>query len=111
MTYVGRGVRQLLLLCRLIILYSVRPSLRRAKTQDSHPITPVPYDQVSFLEIPLSISTVEPSGGNQRIQAALSQDLKSGCLSLDSLEDDGILVLTDLKPSSIQIGSGSVLYH
>ena len=102
MTYVGRGVRQLLLLCRLIILYSVRPSLRRAKTQDSHPIIPVPYDQVSFLEIPLSISTVEPSGGNQRIQAArLSQDLKSGVLSLDSLEDDGILVLTDLKPSSI----------
>ena len=39
------------------------------------------------------------------------QDLESSDLSPDFVRDDGILVSTDFKPLSIQLGSGSVLYH
>ena len=35
-------------------------------------------------------------------------DLEIGGLSLDLPEDDGLPILTDFKPLSIQIGSGSV---
>ena len=73
----------------------------------------VPYDQVSFSDL-----NIYPHPRTIKIQAGesidlsasrlASGDLKSADLSLDSLEDDGILISTDLKLSSIQLGSGSV---
>ena len=39
------------------------------------------------------------------------EDLEIGGLSLDLPEDDGLLVSTDFKPLSNQLGPGSVSYH
>ena len=93
----------------------------------------VPYDQVSFSDLNiypyprtiqgtsrLSIPVSCPASYSRiiKVQAGesidlnarrlTSGDLESADLSPDLLRDDGIPISTDLKLSSIQIGSGSV---
>ena len=75
----------------------------------------VPYDQVSF-----SWSIIYPHSRTIKVWAGgpidlsnrhpTSRDLKSDDLSLDFVRD-GILIQANLKPSSIQIGSGSMVFH
>ena len=72
----------------------------------------VPYDQVSFSDLniyphPRTIKVQAGESIDLNARRLTSGDLKSADLSPDLLRDESI-ISTDLKLSSIQIGSGSV---